>query len=479
MKEVCVTIDGQEVRVPEGSTILDAAARLQINIPTLCYLKDQAVKGVCRICVVEVKGSRTLQPACSTPVQDGMEVLTSTPAVCESRKTNLELILSQHPMDCQSCVRMGNSHIEDLEYDLCSACLFCDCVKKDQDCELCALVEEYDVNGMPFEWTRRTEKEDASTASIIRNPNKCIGCRRCIAACGEWQDMNILALSKRGGDLRVGTVMNIPLSNTKCVECGQCIRACPVGAVYEHQDLDRLPDAVVDKGKHVTVRIEPYFWESYVRLSGVDPETYNIGHLVAGLKHFGVDEIVTNGYNEKQTQISCKRELLHAKQPVISAICPAARRFVQQEFLLLSNFLSLVHSPQQSFGKIHETDYTVSLSPCSASKAEAARETGVSVDLVMSPREIHRLFLRSGVNITRLNPVDINGQITSVYNEQNAGTQTGTFEVDGRVVHYISIRGLRDARAVLASIASGTSCYDYVQLQACPHGCISTDAWLV
>lgn len=479
MSDIIVTIDGKQISVPTGSTILDAAKRAQIRIPTLCHLENQEVKGVCRICVVEVEGARTLQPACATPVRDGMVVHTDTEAVRASRKTNLALILAHHPMDCQSCVRMENCHIEDLEEDLCNACLFCDCVKKDQDCELCALVEEYDVNGMPFEWTRRTEPEDVSTASIIRNPNKCIECRRCIAACAQWQDMHVLGLSGRGAELHVGTVMGIPLANTKCVECGQCVRVCPVGAVFEHQDLDRLPEAITDKGKTVTVRIEPYFLEQYLRLAELDSEKYGMGHLVAGLKRLGVDCIVSNQYEENNAEIFLRRELLHADKPVISAFCPAAVRFVQQEFPLLSGNISRVHSPQKNFGKTHETEYTVSLSPCSAKKAEAQRDVGRNVDQVMSPREIHRLFRRSGVDLTKLAPVDMDGQIAKTHEVREAGIETGTLQIEERTVRYACVRGLRAARKLLEEVSSGAASYDYIQLQSCPEGCISTNAWII
>lgn len=479
MPESRITIDGIEQYVPDGTTILEAAREKNIHIPTLCHLDGQIKKGVCRICVVEVEGMKTLVPACATLVRDGMKIHTDSGRVRKARRMNLELLLSRHPMDCQSCVRMENCLIEDLDPDICNACFFCDCVK-DNDCELQKLVTEYAVNRMEFPWIRRTEKTDDSLDSIVRDPGKCIGCRRCVAACGEWQDMHVLGMAGRGSGLRVAAAFDAPLKDAHCVECGQCVRSCPVGAVFEKEDLHRLADAVAEKSTLISARIEPYFLAEYLRIAGLDPRIYGIGSLMAGLKRLGIHRIEENTKAEKEVEKAILREVREAAgELVISAVCPAALRFVRQEFPLLAPHLSAVRSPQQHYGGIYEEEYTVSLSACSARKAEAAASAGTGVKQVISTRELHRLFTRFGVDITRLSPCPEQGQMVYLPDRKTPGEKIETIKIGNVHIRSVTVRGLRAARQLLKEVAAGNAAYDYIMLQACPEGCISTRAWPV
>lgn len=475
-----VTIDGVVVSVEENATILDAAAKAGIRIPTLCYLENQSIKANCRICLVEVKGSRLPQPACATRVSPGMEVVTNSPAIMEARRENLRLILSHHPIDCQSCVRLGNSQQKDLSNEMCEMCFYCDCVR-DGDCELQRLADEYDVNGLVYRWEEKDRTWDVSTASIVKDPGKCILCRRCVSACGEVQGIHVWSIAQRGCRAEVTPVGGGLLADSPCVECGECVRSCPVGALFERQDLDSLPEMGHDKNRTVLARIDRHFLEPYLRLAGLDSAQYTTEHLSAGLCRVGVDKVVGNADADQMVNEALLQELDRhlsgeGKLPLISATCPASVRYLESRYASLKGYMSTVPSAQEYFGRwAHEQygkrAYAVSLTSCSAKKREAAGSD--SVDLVMSPRETDRLFRRSGAELSRLKPMPVDHQETAGASAQEPGIQVREVVRNGKTIRIALACGLRAVNEVLAQVKDGTSPYAYIQLAACPGGCNS------
>lgn len=488
MASVNLTLDGKTVAVPAGSTILDAAKALDVRIPTLCFLEDQKIKANCRICLVEVEGMRTLQPACATPASEGMKVKTNTPVVMDARRNSLQLMLSHHPIDCQSCVRLENSHQEDLTDELCNYCFYCDCVK-DGDCELQTLADEYGVNAVAYEWTERKDPIDSSAASFEHNPNKCILCRRCVDSCGEGQGVFVWSITGRGGETRLRPALGKQLKDSQCVECGQCVRNCPVGSLYEKQELDDILDANQNRKIEVTVRAEPYFLAEYLRVSGQADKGYTIDNFVAGMHRLGVDAVVANGKAETEYLERSRRELAASNgKPILSASCPAAVRFVEKNYPGLVPLLSKVPSPQQIFGETYpdgdKQSYTVSLTPCSAKKAEALRDDARgAVSQVMSPREIDRLFLRTGVDLHHLDPMPLDvadgGDSEVPVVPRAEGIVEMELDIDGAKYKTASVHGLRSVRKILNDIENNACPYRYVQLLACPKGCISVKNLLV
>lgn len=487
MSNLTLTIDGKSVSVPAGTSILVAARVAGIRIPSLCYAEDQAVKANCRICVVEVEGMRGLQPACATAAAEGMVVHTNTPDVIDARRNNLQLILSHHPMDCQSCARLGACHIEDLSEELCSWCFYCECVK-DGSCELQALAKEYAVDDLCYDWRQKELPLDTSLPSIVRNPNKCILCRRCVESCGAGQGVYVWNVTKRGNETSISTFMDKPMDQTACVECGQCVRHCPVGALYEHQELDDIRDAAQDKKTHVVVQADPYFLDHYLTFSKQEDKGYTAENLAAGMFRLHVDQVVGNGAAEEEYLRRLSDEIAAADGVVLGASCPSVVKFVEKNFPQLADRLSKVPSPQQIFGELAQKKgaegkqvYTVALSACSAKKAEAARaDKGGAVSQVMSPREITRLFGVSGVNLAKLPARALDGAQRDLKASPAAAARVeAELEIRGRRVKAAAACGLRAVRELLQEIASGACEYQYVQLLACPDGCISTDALLV
>lgn len=493
MATVNLTINGSPTSVLAGTTILDAAKSIGTRIPTLCFVSDQKIKANCRVCLVEVEGMRTLQPACATMVREGMAVATETPAVVDARRNSLQLILSRHPIDCQSCVRLGNSRQEDLTDELCGYCFYCDCIR-DGDCELQSLAKEYAVNAVNYEWSRRRDPVDRSTASIVFDSNKCVLCRRCVDSCGDGQGVHVWSITGRGDESRIGTVMGKQLKDTACVECGQCLRHCPVGAMGEHHEFDDILDAILDRDKTVVVRAEPYFLGEYLRLSKHEPEKYAYENLVAGLHRLGADMVVANGDAEGEFARQARAELARVDahtggRPIISASCPAVVSFVEKNFPELTRFVSGVPSPQQLFGSAYKTVdgtdvYTVSLTPCSAKKSEAAKANGKGgIDQVMSPREIHRLFSRTGVDLHHLPAMAAEagdaGEIAASVVPGKRETVVGEIEANGKKYKAAAVFGLRDVRAMLERMEDNACDFHYLQLLACPEGCISCKSLLI
>jgi len=425
---VSITIDGKKISAPQNSTILDAAALAGIKIPTLCYMKDSNVKSNCRVCLVEVKGSRTFQPSCSTKVSEGMEIQTDTPEVRDVRKMSLELILSNHSWDCHHCLRIGNYELEELNEELCSFCFFCDCVK-DGDCELQTLAKEYNVNKLPYAWAGEPYPLDQSTGAVVRNPNKCIKCRRCIETCTDVQTVNALSVVKRGNKLQVVPTLGKSLADSPCVRCGKCIESCPTGAIFAKEQFDEMLCTIrLQFNKKTIVNISSKIRTEIARLLEVDEASLDFKQIAAAFRKIGIDYVTTDEYAADRAMEDATKKLSdklngRSNGPVIISNSPSAIKFFNNEFTDLTDSLVTYPSNEQQFGQIAKSEWarenkidpanvcTITLSENCSYKAEAllpemSTDGYPNVDFVLTPREIARMFNKTAVDITKLEPCE-------------------------------------------------------------------------
>ncbi len=502
---VNLSIDGIKLSVAEGTTILDAAKEVGIRIPTLCHHPDQAVKANCRICVCEVEGQPLLQAACETQVNEGMVVRTHTPQVIKTRKMILQLILGHHPQDCLNCIR-------------------------NQNCELQALVEEYGIRDNPFPLKLKGLPEDRSTVSIVREPDKCIACRRCVDACSVIQTVNALYIEGRGYEIGISPVMGKPLAETGCVLCGQCIHACPVGAISENEQIDEFLAAVADPDKVVVTQIAPAVREAIGEEVGMATGDMPMDKFVAGLRRVGLDYVLHTNFTADLTILEEGNELLkrlkeNGTLPMMTSCSPGWINFIETFYPDLLDNLSTCKSPQQMFGALVKTYwaekmniepskiYSVSIMPCTAKKFEAARpemnDSGFQdVDLVLTTREVGRLFRMFGIDFDKIEPSQFDpwmGQYTgaavifgatggvmeaalrTVYEVVTGETLTDVnftavrgfesikeAEVDlkGTIVKVAVAHGLGNARKLMDQVRAGESPYHFIEIMACPGGCI-------
>ncbi len=500
-----VTIDGIKTSVPEGSTILKAAESIGVKIPTLCNHPDQAVKGNCRVCVCEVEGSRLLSAACVMPVWEGMAVKTRTPKVVEARKTILELILSNHPQDCLNCIR-------------------------NQNCELQTLAEEYFIRDNPFSQKTRGMAKDYSTPALFRDPDKCILCRRCVEACSVVQSVNALGLDQRGHHAMVVPTMGWDLIDSPCVMCGQCIHACPVGAIGEVEEIDRLLAAIADPDTVVVTQIAPAVRVAIGEEVGLATGDMPMDVFAAGLRQIGFDYVLHTNFTADLTILEEGNELLKRLQeggtlPMFTSCSPGWINFCETFYPDLLDNLSTCKSPQQMFGALAKTYwaeksnidpakiYSVSIMPCTAKKYECSRpemnDSGFrDVDLVLTTREIGRLFRMSGIDFDKLagSHFDswmgaytgaavifgasggvmeaalrtvyevVTGQtLENVNFEVTRGIQgikEAEVDLNGTVVKVAIANGLSNARQLMDEVRAGTSPYHFIEIMACPGGCI-------
>ncbi|MDD3899248.1 MAG: NADH-dependent [FeFe] hydrogenase, group A6, partial [Syntrophomonadaceae bacterium] len=502
---VNLTIDGIKVSVPEGSTILQAAKEVGIKIPTLCHHPDQAVKANCRVCVCEVEGNRLLAAACAQPVMEGMVVKTRTPKVIEARKTILELILAHHPQDCLNCIRNGN-------------------------CELQDLANEYFIRDNPFTLKVRGLKKDYSTPSLFRDPDKCVLCRRCIDACSVVQGVNALGLENRGVLSMVVPTMGGDLMDSACVMCGQCIHACPVGAIGEVEEIDKLLAAIADPDKVVVTQIAPAVRVAIGEEVGMKTGDMPMDVFVAGLRQVGFDYVLHTNFTADLTILEEGNELLQRLKeggtlPMFTSCSPGWINFCETFYPDLLDNLSTCKSPQQMFGPLVKTYwadkmgidpakiYSVSIMPCTAKKFEAARpEMNASgyrdVDLVLTTREIGRLFRMSGLDFDKLAGTNFDSwmgaytgaavifgasggvmeaALRTVYEVVTGktledvnfevtrgitGIKEAEVDLDGTVVKVAIANGLSNARKLMDQVRAGESPYHFIEIMACPGGCI-------
>lgn len=506
MVMVNVTVDGQKVEVPAGSTILEAAEKAGIKIPTLCHHEDLNVNAMCRICVVEVVGARTLQSACSQPVADGMEIITNSPAVRRARKMNLELLLSNHPQDCLNCIR-------------------------NQRCELQTLADQLGVREQSFpakKWPKNAK--DESTPALVRDPDKCILCRRCVEVCHEVQGVGAIAPANRGIDTQILPAGGVDLNDVACVLCGQCSLVCPVGAIYEQDHTEQVWAALSDPDKHVVVQTAPAIRVSIGEEFGLEPAQITTGKLVAALRRLGFDRVFDTDFTADLTIIEEGHELIErltsgGTLPMITSCSPGWIKFIEHFYPEYLDHLSTCKSPQQMFGALAKTYYAekagldpkdiyvVSIMPCTAKKFECGRpEMSASgypdVDAVLTTRELARMLRQAGIDFHQLpdeeydDPFGITtgagvifgasggvmeAALRTVYEVVTKeslpsvdftavrgidGIKEAEVDLKGTKVKVAVANGLANARKLMELIKAGKADYQFIEIMCCPGGCI-------
>ncbi len=501
-----MTIDGKQVTVPAGTIILEAARNAGVEIPTLCYHPDLNTKAMCRICVVEVEGARTLQTACSQPVVDGMVIKTNSPLVRESRKTNMELLISNHPQDCLNCIR-------------------------NQNCELQSLSDKLGIRSQRFEQTEKFEyQKDLSTPSLVRDPSKCILCRRCVAVCHQVQGVGAIYPVNRGINTVVAPAGNDELNNVACVLCGQCIQVCPVGAIYEVDDTDKVWAALSNPDLHVVVQTAPAIRVAIGEELGLAPGSRVTGKMVAALRRMGFAKVFDTDFTADLTIIEEGHELLErlnhgGKLPMITSCSPGWIKYIEHFYPELLEHLSTCKSPQQMFGALAKTYYAekagippekiymVSIMPCTAKKYEAGRfemqDSGYQdVDVVLTTRELGRMIREAGIDFNSLedeefdHPLGISTGAGAIFGSTGGvmeaalrtvyevvtnkelqqielkavrgldGVKEATVELDGTKVKVAVAHGLKNAKTLMEKIKAGTADYHFIEVMCCPGGCI-------
>lgn len=493
MSNVNITINERPISAAEGCSILDAAASAGIRIPTLCFMKGLAPHANCRFCVVEVENNRTFQPACATAVSEGMVIRTESPALAESRKNTLELLLARHSVDCHHCMRIGNSKCDDLDPTFCEMCFFCDCVR-DGICELQSLAREYQVNVLPYPLEPELYAIDTSTGSVVRNPNKCIKCRRCVEVCANVQTVHALSVVNRGMSIQVMPALGKPLAESPCVQCGRCIQVCPTGAIHELEQKDELLFQVHSYSTTTIAQVSKDVLEELANLSRMKRWELDIRHVVAGLKKIGVDYVVTEDVALSRGQAMAAQYLTENaaknKHPMIISSSHAAAKFVNDYFPSLSSNLFCYDSAQQQFGKLvrengsQEIQFdpskkicTISVTSNNDNEGEATKNG--SVDYVLNARELYRIFLRTGVNLKKIHPVgpdhlgaaaklapSLMPLFAPVVWDMDSRIEELDVTVDGSTVKAAVGKTLGHARQLLEQVKNGTSPYQVIKISS-------------
>lgn len=506
MSMVKLTINGIPVEVPAGSTVLEAAREAGVRIPTLCYLKDINEIGACRMCLVEVKGARSLVTSCVYPVTEGMEVFTNTPAVQRSHKATLELLLSNHRKDCLSCPRST-------------------------DCELQALCREYGVDEYKFGKFDLKPDVDASSIHLIRDNSKCILCRRCVATCRKNQFVGVIGPNDRGFDSHIGCSFDMPLAETSCIHCGQCIAVCPTGALTERDDTGKAWAAIADPTKHVVVGTAPSVRAQLGECFGMPVGTNVEGKMVTALRRLGFDKVFDVDTAADLTIMEEGTEFLHrlqngGKLPMITSCSPGWVKFCETYYPDMIENLSSCKSPQGMFGAMVRTYYAekhgldpkdiviVSIMPCTAKKFEVSREelseNGLpDIDISLTTRELAAMIRKAGLMFTNLPDEEFDpflgiasgaghifgatggvmeAALRTVYEvytgkpcnpvefHEVRGTQAikeAEYDLAGTKVRVAVTSGLSNAAKLLDSVKNGEANYDFIEVMACPGGCVN------
>lgn len=502
---VTLTIDGVEVKTEKGTTILEAARQVGIDIPTLCFLKDINEMGDCRMCIVEVEGRRGFATSCIQTVEEGMKVHTHTPNVLEARHVILDLIISNHAKDCLTCTRSGN-------------------------CELQALAVKFNVLNVEFPGEMSKHKIDDLSPSIVRDFNKCILCRRCVAACKKVQGVGAIDCINRGFESCISTVGDHSLNDVNCTNCGQCIEACPTGALHEKETINDVWIKLKDPDFYVVVQTAPAVRVALGEEFGMPIGTNVTGKMVTALKRLGFNKVFDTNTGADITIMEEAYELIERLKtkdnlPMITSCSPGWIKYIEMNYPELLPHLSTCKSPHQMFGALIKTYfakkenidpkkiYVVSVMPCIAKKYERQRpemkNDGLfDVDNVITTRELSRMIKQANIEFTTLedssfdNPMGEATGAAAIFGTtggvmeaalrtaQDALTgkcmdkidfeevrgekeiKKATVNIDGNDLKVVAASGLKNARKILEEIKSGNSDYQFVEIMACPGGCV-------
>ena len=467
MANVNITIDGKQLSVPAGMTILAAAKTNGVYIPTLCFLEKLEPHASCRMCVVEVEGARTFQHACAAKVREGMVVHTNTEAVRASRKLTLQLLLSDHSVDCHHCLRIGSSRCGDLDPKFCEWCFFCDC-EKDGFCDLQRLAREYEVDRLPFEQKHNTRPVDKSTV-IVRNPNKCVKCRRCIDVCGNVQTVHNLAASGRGSEVVIGPAFSKPMAESGCVGCGLCVEVCPTGAIFALEHKDELVFFAHKDGVKTAAQLDAAMIPELERVSKCEPGTVTPEQIAGALKKIGVDHVISSVCAAQAAQAKAEAlldERLPGGRPLILTNDPAAKKFLRRHFAALSDRFAFYPSELELFGEAARAAFGADKVFAFGVIGPDAVETAENdyADIAVNARELWRIMVRTGAepNARRVSEPErvavsaVSGKygrlLEKLGRSLDADFEALTVEVDGKPLRCALCRNLGQARAAAAQI---------------------------
>ncbi|MFO7637345.1 MAG: NADH-dependent [FeFe] hydrogenase, group A6 [Clostridia bacterium] len=506
MKMVNITINNKKVSVPDGINILNAAKQAGIEIPTLCHHPDQSIKANCRVCIVEVEGSRTLPSSCSTSIQEGMVIHTNSARALEARKVIIELLLANHDADCLTCHRNLN-------------------------CELQKIAVQSGVRVNRFENVLEMKPVDLSSPSIVRNANKCVRCGRCVEICRDIQGVNIIESIGRSTDIEILPAFGKYLSDVACTACGQCSTVCPVAAIYEKEEIDDVWEAINDPAKHVIVQTAPAVRVSIGEEFGMEPGGIVTGKLVAALRRLGFDKVFDTDFTADLTIMEEGHELLQRLKtggtlPMLTSCSPGWINYIEQYYPELLGHVSSCKSPQQMFGALAKSYYAqvmdidpknifvVSIMPCTAKKYEAKRPEmsvdGINqdVDAVLTTRELGRMLKQAGIDFGSLEDEEydepfgittgaavifgatggvMEAALRTVYEVVTGKTLTkldfhavrglggikeAEVDLDGTKIKVAVAHSLANAGKIMEMIKQGNAPYHFIEIMCCPGGCI-------
>lgn len=510
MKMVNLTINDVKVSVPEGTTILDAAKKININIPTLCYLDLHDIKMVnrtssCRVCLVEVEGRRNLAPSCSTEAFEGMIVRTNSFRAIKARRTMVELLLSDHPTDCLVC-------------------------EKNTQCQLQLIAAELGIRKIRYKGAMSNYKKDSSSGALYRNLDKCIMCRRCETMCNEVQTCQVYSAVDRGFETVVSPAFGRPMIDTQCTFCGQCVSVCPTAALTQVSNVAKVWEVLADPDKYVVVQTAPAIRVTLGEKFGMEPGTIVTGKMVAALRRLGFDKVCDTDFAADVTILEEAHEFIDRLQnggrlPILTSCCPSWVKFIEHQFPDLLDVPSTCKSPHIMFGTLAKTYMAeklnidpskivvVSIMPCIAKKYEISRpelehEGQKNVDLVVTTRELADMIMEAGIDFSKLpdedfdNPLGESTGASVIFGTTGGvieaalrtayewitgetlkevefhsvrgldGLKEASINIDGKDINIGVAHGLGNARKLLEEIESGESKYHAIEIMACPGGCI-------